>query len=285
MTDLANTEVRVIDDMPNAVYHAHPAIGSSMLRDFIESPRLFEGRYIHSPPSVPREPTDAMDFGTVLHTAILADQPLEEVVVRIPADVLSKSGSRAGGKWEDFQFEHQGKILLKEEELGRVLIARKAVLDHPIAGKIIRSEGPVEQSIFWHDEETGLECKARLDKPTLAFGDRWIADLKSSADPRPVPWTKSAESFGYHIQKALYQRAFEVAHGERPPFVFIVVSSKPPFMCWVHDLDEQATAAGDLACTEALRDIAQRKASGDWSEPNEFSINQLSYSRWFYQRS
>ncbi len=57
-------------------------------------------------------------------------------------------------------------------------------------------KGMNEVSIVWVDEQTGLKCKARLDRLTVYRGYPFVLDLKTSKDASPSPFSTTGELGG-----------------------------------------------------------------------------------------
>ncbi len=121
--------------------------------------------------------------------------------------------------------EHEGKILLKHELIACIEIAAAMIEKHPQLSKCFTGGAP-EVSILWHDEETGVAMKTRLDylKP------RAICELKTFSNPLNKPIDKAITSaianYRYHIQAAVNLIGVEHArrffgtgqwHGSPPP--------------------------------------------------------------------
>ncbi len=254
-------------------------IRSSMIRDFLDSPRLFEGKYITG--TVDDKPTAAMDFGTACHTAILADRPLSEVVLEIPASVLSKSGSRAGGAWLDFAQDNAGKVLLKAGEYNACLKVRDCVLAHPLARLYLEAPGKCEHAITWRDSESDLACRARPDKVLDKLPI--VIDLKTSAESGVRWFTNRVIDGGLDLQCAHYCDGAQQVRGEPHAWAWIVAPTSPPYMpVRVFGIDDKRF---DWACQrrhKALAEIVERTASGDWSDPGEQELLSLNFPQWSY---
>ena len=91
------------------------------------------------------------------------------------------------------------------------------------------SDGAPEQSLFWRDLETGVDCRARLDwLPAPAEGRRMvIVDYKTATSADPREFGRAVDSYGYHVQQAFYLDAVRACgvHPD-PAFVFVVQEKK-----------------------------------------------------------
>lgn len=273
----------IIAEWSSEDYHKSPDTGNSMLKTFRESRRLFEGKHITK--TIPPSKSKSTDIGTVAHSAILEPHKLTTVCLEIPNKVLSKSGSRAGNNWKDFAADNAERILLKADDMRTVKAMFESVYRNPIARRLLESDGPTEESIFWECSETRLRRKCRPDKQSNIDG-RWIIpDLKTTADNTPMGFARAVANFEYYCQPAYYLPGIRERHGldVNPDWVFIAVQSAAPFVCRVWELDESAVAYGEQIVSDSLYQLAACFECDDWREPGEHEITTLSMPGWAYQ--
>lgn len=264
-------------DTPAADYHADTeSISNSMLQAFIESPELYYGRYVSK--QFPAEQSDAMDLGTVVHDAVLCGGGLSNLCLEIPANALDSNGHKRGKKWETYEYDHPGAILLKPKEFASVRLMYDGVMANERAKAIIEAEGPVESNWKWTCSLTGMKRRARLDK----FAERLlvIGDLKTTTDISPRQFLNSVVTFRYFVQQVYYQDAIHAETGELPQFVFIAVEKKPPFRCRCYDLDDVFVQRGEQIKNEALVALDKCRVSGCWTAPESSLIVTLGAPYW-----
>jgi hypothetical protein len=160
-------------------YHADPAVGSSALACALRSAREYEAQFVSRTLSVTE--TDAMRFGTLVHLRILEPHKYAERVVRIPPDVLSKSGSRAGSAWKEWQSQQQasGNVIVTDAEHDRIQGIAESIERTPIARYVIESIEYAEQPLRWTCERTGVQCKGMID---AALSSGVLCDIKTTTD-------------------------------------------------------------------------------------------------------
>lgn len=256
-------------------YHADSAnsVSRSELKDFGISPALYFGRHVMG--DYPREESASLDFGTALHGLCLEG---DSGVVVIPEHVLSKSGSRSGGAWKDFEEQHAGKILMKSHEFAPVEKMLAAIQRHELARTLMFDRaGQNEVSFRWYCKDTGIRRRARLDR---LLDDEVIVDLKSTNDCRPGEFVKSIVKFGYHSQAAYYQDAIESLIGKRIPFVFVAVEKKPPYGCECVRLDEEFLEIGREENLRLLERLADCRNSGNWETLTHGQLVTLAPPSW-----
>ena len=131
---------------------------------------------------------------------------------------------------------------------------------NPRSREWFSAEGPAEVSIVWIDPETGLQCKARLDK--WARHLRKIPDLKTAQDCSRFHY--SCRDYLYHVQGAFYEDGIRILTGEDHQFCLVAVEKTAPFGCRAAPLPEDAIDTGRLIYRQCLRAIAKATESGVW---------------------
>lgn len=260
-------------DAGNAEYHAMSGVSNSRLSDFIDDPALYYGRYVADPTLFPRdEPTEAMQFGTNCHAVIQAGS-VDAVFTVIPREALNAGGARMGSSWKQFKEENAGRVLVKAEEVEPYRMILANVKAHPKAAAILYGDdGHNEFNIRWTHEETGLVCRARLDrvKPGVC-----IADIKTTNTIDPRRFSQAIFSLGYHRQAAFYQTAWERytretgQFGAQLPFVFIAVRKTPPYTIACYTLSEDYLRRGHDEVDAAMHSLAECYETGHWAGPDE----------------
>lgn len=241
-------------DLPNAAYHSDPAISSSTLKAILDSP----AKYHHSR-TTPREPSTAMDFGTVVHSIVLGT-PSE--YVEVDADSWRTKAARERAE----EIREEGRTPVLPRDLAPARACAKSVLDHPVAGPLFTGEGISEASIWGRDETTGLDLRIRPDRlATLPDGRALMVDLKTARDASPREFSRAAWTYRYYLQQAFYQRVYCQATGlEDVPFVFVVAESAAPYQVAIYQLTDNARRMGKQAMRRALDLYVECEASGIW---------------------
>lgn len=269
-----NLEVAQLLDIPEAEYHAdYSRVSHSMLEVFIESPRLYRGRFITR--EFPPKQSEAFDFGKAAHAMVLEDR---RVYVPIPPDALSRKGRRQGAAWDAFKAQHVGKILLKTEQQVALEFMVAEIRRHPRASRIVNCQGVREQTIHWTDAETGLPMKCRLD--IMPWPLTFLADLKTCESVDPHKWATAVRENGYHRQQDTYQDAAEALLGERPPFFFVPCMKSAPYTVKVRDLSDDLADLARHENRDAIRRLVECMETDNWDEPNYGEIETTHKPRW-----
>lgn len=246
-----SVNVKKVSNMTMDYYHQAPAVGSSSIRTLIQrSPAHYLYEKTH-----PSESTPTQLFGQLIHSAILEPKLFEKDAIVKPE--FSGAGSRA--KSEEWHLEHHGKMIMKREQFDCVQGILKSIKDHPLASKIVGS-GRQEESIFWTDPETGIECKARFD---FLHDGQFVVDVKTTLDASYAQFRKDIANYGYHIQAAHYLEAAQLAYGANyDKYLILAPEREAPHCVSLFILDENAIAEGRALRLQALKTLANCIKSG-----------------------
>lgn len=240
--------------MTNADYHAHAAIGKSGLDQIAKSPAHYQSWLKNK-----TKPTPDMEFGSMVHLALLEPEIFYSIHVVNPGIKRNtKEGKIAFLEWES---ANQGKTLVDEDDWLKIqamadVFRRNELVIGALAG------AKVEQSIFWQDPETGVECKAR---PDIISSTGVIFDLKTASDISGWKFGGSAASYRYHVQAAHYLTGLSVA--TRTPtseFVFIAIEKSLPFGVKFYRANSFALKPGFDLMRKDLNTYARCLKSGEW---------------------
>ena len=244
-------------------YHALENVwGNSQLSDLAESPLLFYQRHIIK--SLPPAESQAFDFGTAVHLALLEPHKFYGRVAPIPPEVCASDGSKRGKAWERWRDDHEGLILLHQAEVDRIVAMQSNLRRNEALRFLLHAPGPVEKSILWTDGPTGLRRKARPDKIAKSGNQCVVIDVKSTIAPYPEGFQKQLVSFGYHRQAAYYLDGVEAAGMKPTGFVIIAVPKKPGYDPVVFKLAESAIQVGREQNGRLLVELHRRLRLDDW---------------------
>lgn len=263
----------------NAEYHSGAGVSISGLKLLQKSPLHYWSAYI-DPKREERKQTPAMATGSAIHAAALEPHEFAKNYEPLPGEVDRRTKE---GKAIFSAIESEGKIALTSAQHKAICSAAYSVRRHPIVAYLLAFGGMVEHSIYWIDKETGALLRARPDymiAPCDAFPNGLILDLKSSENASTEAFSKSAYSYGYHLQAPWYMDGFQ-SHFKTdgpPPFVFAVVEKEAPFASAVYAVSDyeffigndrlpetpEFLAVGRQTNAELLEIYAECLKSGDW---------------------
>jgi hypothetical protein len=203
-------------------YRALPAVAHSDLQEWAKGKRTAAGR--------------RFALGTALHL-ILADHKLAaQTYATAPEDwdLRTRAGKEAMAAHE----EETGKIGIRPRERAQLEGMMNALYDHDQAADMIRAEGDVEIAVLAR-LHTGVASKGLLDKVTPGP----IVDYKSTGLNGPEEFRKATTRYGYDSQAAYYVDLYEMATGERRPFLWVCVN-KTTCEVWTMALSSEQYRAG-----------------------------------------
>jgi hypothetical protein len=245
----------------NDSYHRLSAIGSSGLKALAKSPAHFWAEY-EDPDREPKEATEAMEFGTLIHAIVLEPETVRDVSRKLSAKVVRN-----------------------------INVAQKvasSILGLPDAQAIVNHRGMAERTLLWKEPVRDLagrihwvECKIRPDYLIPPDQGGIILDVKSSKDASPGEFPRQAYNLGYHIQAAWYCRGYMVCYGakERPSFRFLAGEKTAPFLAASYEASQAFLDAGARKIQGLLQTLVQCRSTGIW--PGYSSETQsLDLPRW-----
>jgi hypothetical protein len=263
-------------------YHATKGSWShSQMEVFLEDPALFHGRFITG--AYPREESKDFDIGTIAHQAILAPNGVNDVLAIIPTSVLSEKGERRGKAWQEWSAANADKIQMKRSEAEGVIRIVDAVFANEFAVKLLEADGPVEHTILWDDEETGLECRCRPDKISHYDGYCVITDIKTCRSVQPRQFSRAMWDYGYHRQAAWYWDGVE-RYADVPvnAFMFIAIQKTPAYTCIVTELPMTAVQLGRDQNRVLRHELKRSLDTDNWTNPLTRQALVIDLPRWAY---
>ncbi|WP_280393396.1 PD-(D/E)XK nuclease-like domain-containing protein [Nocardia wallacei] len=243
------------DDLPDAEYHADTTSLSASGAKLLATRTPFEFRWAQTHPVRKTE----FDLGHAAHKLILGEGAEFEIID------YPNYNTKASKEARDKAYQAGlVPLLAAQHEQAQAMAAR--VLAHPL-GAALFAEGVAERSGWWADEATGIRCRVRPDWMTWIDDVLYVVDVKTTTDPDPDAFARSAIGFGYHIQQAWYLEAVRILTGaERISFLLLAVGTKPPHLITSHFCDDEALAEGERAIQRARRIFARCMESGHWPE-------------------
>jgi exodeoxyribonuclease VIII len=256
--------------MPEAEYHAHPAMSQSKLKEILRSPAHFKWE-LDSPP----QKKEAMEFGTWFHSMVL--EPHKDAFVTPPDDwAITEKGaiSKKNKGYAEWVEANKDKYRVSPAQLKELDGMRDAIRNHGLALPLL-SSGVAEQSAFFDYE--GVPMRSRFD---WVSNQNFIVDLKTVRDAREEAFTRDCFQLGYDIQAATYKEAFERATGEQCLGVaFICVEKLPPYGVMVYQVTQEVLELGKHKLDQAVATYKGCLATGKYPCYPE-SINYLELPEW-----
>ena len=229
--------------MSNTDYHAHEAVGSSLLKS------IHLKSVLHA---VSKEftPSEAMNLGSAVHSLVLEPEVFhDDFAVAPKCDKRTKLGK---AEYAEFLEGVGSKTVISADTLNTAEQMTFSVRNHPIANKIL-SNGEAELSFFTNDSETGLQLKCRPDYVNAGT----LIDLKTTRDGSFDGFSKQCGNLAYIIQAAFYLDVYNAANETNlKDFFIICVENSAPYAVSTYKLDELQIEAGRKMYRRALNNYA-----------------------------
>lgn len=243
--------------MTRAEYEAIHGLNQSTLKLFRRTPAHAREYMVHPP-----EPTDALELGTAVHVAVLEPERFARQYVAAPkVDRRTKAGKE---QWAAFEDAHRGLEVLSAEDMEVCRGIADAAVGLETVARLLASPGKSEVGVVWDDPQTGVRCKALMDRITTFAGWTVVVDLKSTQDASPGAFARDCAKYAYHVQAAFYLDGLNVLAPANRRFFHVAVEKARPYCCAVYELDPPAVAQGRADYREYLRVYAECARSGRW---------------------
>lgn len=229
--------------VPERVYRAWPCLSQSIIKKGRSSMAHLRDAELKGE-SVP---TDSMQLGSALHTAMLEPELLPSRVVRWDG------GARRGKEWEAFKYAHADKIILTENSHDELIGMVRSLRQNKHVKQWQSKVEDVEVSAV--GEFNGLTVKARCD----ALTPDPLIDLKMVRTNEPRAFANAVMQYGYHIQGALYRHIFG-----RSNFWLVTVERTPPHDVVVFDMSRELLDNGLKELTRLTDSYKHCAKTGVW---------------------
>lgn len=261
-----------------------PSISSTGLRKIaLQSPHAFWKTWDGNPDRYPtKEQGDSLILGKAAHSMILGDEVFDEHFVYVPDDAPRRptatqvkaferdgewSDAAADGAefWEAFDTKAEGRMLLKQEQVQKILYMSENLAANTLCVELLKSE-LIEVSMIWQDELTGIWVKSRPDcipSNGYDFGDLKTfapkgSDLKLAAQ-------RAVTDHGYALQMALAVMGAEQVFGTTAKACGLAfVQTSEPYEAIPVPIDEDTLYWARVLCRHGLDTMARCLKDKRW---------------------
>ena len=259
----------------NAEYHGYrEAISKSRLANMSVCPAYFKWCEDN-----PQEPSEDMVIGSAFHKIVLEPETFDKEFMIMPHfDRRTKEG-RLG--YENLMNKIQGGAitLITQEQYDTICGMRDSIMANPYARKLIN--GNIEQSMYFTDDLTKVECKCRPDVWRKVADRVVITDLKSAKSVIPNEFMRDCVKYHYDLQTAMYRDGVSKVLNipkDNIDFVFIAVEKKPPYLLNIMQADTYVIQKGEADFREYIGTYKECLETQNWYSFNgkDNIINNLS---------
>ena len=259
LRDSAALEPGFHQGIPIQNYLAIQALSASQLEWLAVSPLQY--KYMLTQPP---EETAALALGTALHMAVLEPELFLTHYAMEP-DIAAIGGAkpRATKEYREAvaQLEADGRTVIRDDEMAKVLGMRESILVHPHAASLLERAPEREVTGIW--QRGARRCRARFDM----LGDGVIGDLKTTRKLKDFsPW--AITRLGYYRRAAHYHDGARRLGRDIDHFMFIAVESSAPYDVGVFALDKELLRVGMDECEFLLKKLSRCEAESNW--PGQF---------------
>ena len=250
--------------MDFATYQSIDALNASLLK-IGAAKSILHMRYAASHPT---EPTDAMQFGTLVHAAILEPSSFAAGLA------IWTGGRRAGKEWEQFNDDNAGKMIVRPDELNSLMQLSAAVHAKPLAHRLI-AESEHEVVIQWESPAYG-KAKARLDG---LLKDGTFFDFKTTG--KITEFAKQVSN-GYDLQMGWYREGLDTIKPiKRRKGYFIVCETSAPYDVAVYQIPPNVLQVGFEKALRVAADYRQCERTGVFTGVQPVEGGKLEMPTWY----
>lgn len=223
------TRKEYIIDLIASIKRGETKLSYSSLSKFKRSPRSFIDYKLK-----PKEQTDAMLFGSLVHCLVLEPDKIDDKYIT-DAEICEEIGGakpRATARYKEWKAALlNGVTVVSSEDMELAKQMAGAVLTNSAAKWVLAKTSEREQMIEWEHE--GLQFIGFKD----ADGEVTV-DLKVCADAEPKKFQRDIINMEYYLQSGIYN----IANQELKPYYLIAVDRT--LNVSVHELGEDLIEAG-----------------------------------------
>jgi hypothetical protein len=222
-----------------------PPVRWSHLKKFAQSAHHYEASVNGA-----REETAAMRIGSAVDALLFNS-----------ARVATFEGKRIGAKWEAFQAENEGALLVNERERDTALGCVESLRSDRYKWALAYLEGEHRAEISW--SYLGRECLSHPDVINEAL--QFESDLKTGVTSNPEHFPRQARKMLYLSQHAFYRLAIEAGRGWTPRDHYnVVVEQKFPHVVSVFRLTPRALLKGQKEVRLWMEALLNCEGTDEW---------------------
>lgn len=224
--------------------------------------------------------TKSMDFGNLVHISLLEPHLLEQKVQVMPdltQGILTKKGlpsktpknsDEYRARVAKFYADNPNVMIVEHEELEKLVSIKNNLSDYPEIQWFFKEKGKEELTLVWECPDTGILCKARIDKALLNPNKKayYLVDIKTAYDADASTFSYESGKRGYHVQSAHYldgAKALGFA-SENCEFAHVVLENQAPHLIASYQLDDDDIELGRLLVKRAKQIYARCKEQDDF---------------------
>lgn len=244
--------------MTNKEYRAYPAVSRSDLWQMSRTPLHYMWAITHRDED---DETPALLFGSAMHKLALEPEDFgkEYVVMTEAIDRRTKEGKQ---RYTEFLEEAGDRKILTSDQGEQLFEMIQALKQNEDAAALLT--GDHEQSFFWTDPETGIECKIRPDCLTTYNGKPYIVDYKTTDSCADGHFEASCRKYGYKLQAGMYCEGMFQNTLQEYGFAFVAQEKTEPYAVRVYICDLDFINEGIDLFRTYIGTLKYCEDTGDW---------------------
>jgi exodeoxyribonuclease VIII len=251
-------EPGVYHDVPMSEYGSWDAANYSTLKKFDRSAAHAREMMVNPPDQTP-----AMRLGSAVHTAVLENELFKKEYVVAPK--VDRRFKKDKIVWEKFLNDNKDREVLTGQEFEQCTFMSASARSNPLVQEILAEKGFTEMSFVWHDKDTGILCKGRVDRFGRLWGNSIIADLKTTENASEDSWKREVVKYQYHAQSAFYLDGLDtIAPVVDRKFLWIALEKTAPYAVALYEPDAATIDKGRRMYRKYLRMWGICQESGIW---------------------
>lgn len=238
-------EPLIVPNLPFSLYLMAPQMNRGALWSLRDVDRYLYYR------SHKRQPTESLDFGRAAHRMLLEPNTFDDRYAVMPEYNLRTKKGKADKA--EFISQNQDRRVIKKSDHEALVNMREAIDSiHKgcIKEYILKANKELSAFFTWAD----IEWKVRWDG--IIPNEKIILEYKTAVSCRREPFIYASRKYGYHLQRAFYEKAAEVCYGGEGEWstVYIVQEKKPPFFlkAYYANSNEELMQEGDELLIDLL---------------------------------
>lgn len=267
----------IYENIPFSEYLQIDAFSHSLVSECLKSPKALKWHMENE-----RKQTKAMAGGSLIDTMLFEPNEFSKRFIVHPDTCTTKDGKVK--PWDTKTTEAKeflsaipsGISCISSADVSEAAKIITEIKYHPTAWEWLKTS-VYQVTIIWIDPETKELCKGRADATRDNLGVTHIIDLKRTETPYPSAFSRICNSFGYHVQGAMYSAGYVCAlNGEYPidkdtngilwqiPFSIIAAGSSDPYEVICYNMGLESLDVGFEKFKKAIQVYHEAKINGEW---------------------
>lgn len=206
-----------------------------------------------------RNDTDSLKVGRAIHCAVLEPEKFNQEFLCLPD--IDRRTTKGREMYAELVSQNPTKTILKPDDFHMALDVATSIRSNVHANYLLDG-AYTEVTLDWVHEETGVQCKARVDAFNEELGI--LIDIKTTLDASRSGFPRKLFAYGYHRQAAYYLTGMEANDQAAKHFVFVAVEKEPPYAVGIYRLSDQTIQLSKQENDALLRLYAECKRTGSW---------------------